>query len=144
MSQPVPMPVFGTHQAGAVYLPRLAAYAVISNPGGRVAVVQMDGEWHLPGGSLQAGETHPEALARLLTAQFGSTGELNDLIAQADEYYFSARENRHIQLQCNLYTVNLPPAAGQPPAVEWLPPDEAARRLSLVCHAWAVRQVYEW
>lgn len=146
MSQPIPMPVFGTQQANTTYLPRMAVYAVITNPHGQVALIHTGAEWSLPGGALLSSEVHLEALDRQMRVQLGAPGEILSLIAQADEFYFSPAENQHIHLQCNLYSASLKQAdAAQPGApLEWLSADEAAERLTLAAHAWAVRELYEW
>ncbi|NMC54865.1 MAG: NUDIX domain-containing protein [Chloroflexi bacterium] len=144
MSQPIPMPVFGSQQAGLTYHSRLGAYGVVSNPMGQVAVLDLPDGCFLPGGALRNGETHSEALLRELGAQLAQAVEIHKLIAQADEYFTSQPAGEPVYLQCNLYLLELP-ASGDPPAsqVSWLPPAEAIQRLSLACHAWAVREVYE-
>ena len=144
MSQPIPMPVFGSQQAGLTYQPRLGAYGVIANALGKVAVLDFPDGCFLPGGTLRGGETHSEALLRETREQLAQTVEIRDLIAQADEYFTSQPAGEPVYLQCNLYLLELP-AGGDPPAsqVSWLPPAEAIQRLSLACHAWAVREVYE-
>jgi 8-oxo-dGTP diphosphatase len=56
------LPVFGTKLPGASYRLRPGVYALVFDELGRVALVHEEGEWYLPGGGIEAGETSEQAL----------------------------------------------------------------------------------
>ena len=74
----------GLHQAQ-----RFAAYAVASDPAGRVLLTQVApgypgaGRWHLPGGGTDYGEAPAPALLRELAEETGQVGDIGVLLGAA-------------------------------------------------------------
>ncbi|WP_018347842.1 NUDIX domain-containing protein [Longispora albida] len=68
---------------------RFAAYAVATDPGGRVLLTRVSegypgaGRWHLPGGGIDFGEQPGPALMRELTEETGQRGRLLALLGVA-------------------------------------------------------------
>ncbi len=68
---------------------RFAAYAVATDPDGRVLLTQVapgypgEGRWHLPGGGTDYGESPAPALLRELVEETGQAGEIGALLGAA-------------------------------------------------------------
>jgi 8-oxo-dGTP diphosphatase len=68
---------------------RFAAYAVATDPAGRILLTRIAdgypgaGQWHLPGGGTDFGEQPGAALIRELTEETGQRGELGELLGVA-------------------------------------------------------------
>jgi ADP-ribose pyrophosphatase YjhB (NUDIX family) len=68
---------------------RFAAYAVASDPAGRLLLTQVasgfpgGGRWHLPGGGTDFGEQPPVALLRELSEETGQHGRVEELLGVA-------------------------------------------------------------
>jgi 8-oxo-dGTP diphosphatase len=81
--------VFGQPIPGARYWHRAGAYAVIPDGQGRVAMARHKGQLHLPGGGLDAGETHDAALLREVREETGLVVAVDRWFAEAEEYAWS-------------------------------------------------------
>ena len=81
--------VFGEPIPGARYWRRAGAYAVIPDGTGRVAMARHKGQLHLPGGGLDAGETHDVALLREVREETGLVVAVDRWFAEAEEYAWS-------------------------------------------------------
>ena len=58
-----------------------AVGAVVTDDTGRVLLVREDGEWLAPGGEVEPGETHEEALIREVEEETGVTVSVGPLVA---------------------------------------------------------------
>ncbi|MFB6083354.1 MAG: NUDIX hydrolase [Halorientalis sp.] len=58
-----------------------AVGAVVTDDAGRVLLVREDGEWLAPGGEVEPGETHEEALIREVAEETGVEIGVDDLLA---------------------------------------------------------------
>ena len=67
----------------------MAFYAVIPDANHeKIILVQApNGAWFLPGGEIEEGENHLEALKRELIEELGFTAEIGTYYGQADEYF---------------------------------------------------------
>ena len=81
--------VFGEPIPDARYWRRAGAYAVIPDGRGRVAMARHKGQLHLPGGGLDAGETHDLALLREVREETGLVVAVDRWFAEAEEYAWS-------------------------------------------------------
>lgn len=83
-------PTFGEKKEGVTYKTRYGVYAVIadSNKEKIILVQAPNGAWFLPGGEIEEGEDHLEALQRELIEELGFTAEIGTYYGQADEYFY--------------------------------------------------------
>lgn len=86
------IPVFGAPDGKGPYRARSAAYGVLADNAGRLAVVRIAErtgiEHDLPGGALEPGESAEEALVREVMEETGlALAGKPALIAQADQYW---------------------------------------------------------
>lgn len=61
-----------------------AVGAVVTDDEGRVLLVREDGRWLAPGGEVEPGETHAEALVREVREETGVRVRVGDLLAVTD------------------------------------------------------------
>ena len=140
-------PVFGEAPAGVSCRARPAAYVVVREPGGRVAVVRAraaDGTvrcW-LPGG-----ESHPGRAAR---GDCGSRGSrragravrLTGRIGDAVQFFYAHTEQCWYEMAAVFFrgTFEGAPLGAGSDELSWLDPAREADSLFHACHAWAVGQ----
>jgi len=104
------------------------AYAVVRDGDGRVLVVQAEtGRCYLPGGRIEAGESHAEALKREIGEECGWSAEVASLIHEQDQPIFGGT----IEVAATYWEARLTsPREGTPEhEMRWLDPAEALRRL---------------
>jgi 8-oxo-dGTP diphosphatase len=114
----------------------LAAGGVLwrETPGGRqVALVYRDrwgGEWSLPKGKLEKGETFEEAALREVIEETGCHAEIDDFLAAVD---YRAKDKPKVVLFFSMRLVDLKPfsPSDEVTALEWLSPSAA---LELLAH----------
>jgi ADP-ribose pyrophosphatase YjhB (NUDIX family) len=70
-----------------------AVGAVVTDDAGRVLLVREDGEWLAPGGEVEPGETHEEALIREVREETGVEIGVRDLAA-VTEVAFECADDR--------------------------------------------------
>jgi 8-oxo-dGTP pyrophosphatase MutT (NUDIX family) len=134
------VPVFGSRVDGATYQDRPAAYAVVKDAAGRVAVVQGNKDYFLPGGGALPGEMPEATIIREVREELGRSVRLIGKIGQAIQYFFA--DERHYRMHAVFYAVEF---VGEPTGIgehqlHWLEPREFDRAAYHQCHAWAVRQ----
>lgn len=137
------MPVlrsFGAAPPGVACRPRRGAYAVIRDEEGRVAAVNDDGRFYLPGGGSLAHETPEQTLVREVAEELGR--HVHDLqrLAEAEQYFHSHNDRCWYRMHAMLFTARLggAPFAPREFEAEWLAPERSAPRLFYECHEWAV------
>lgn len=64
--------------------PHWAVGAVVTDDAGCVLLVREDGEWLAPGGEVEPGESHAEALVREVREETGVAVEVGSLVAVTD------------------------------------------------------------
>jgi arylformamidase len=127
------LPVFGRKLPGVPYRPRPAAYAAVRDPDGRVALVQEDGHWYLPGGGIEEGETPEQALAREVQEECGCGVELGEVLGEALEFVETRSGQRH-EIHARFYSASF---VGDP-GVHWVTSAEARERVRRRCDAWII------
>ncbi len=85
---------FGTPIPGTDYRRRAGVYAVILSSGGHtVATIKTSrGSYFLPGGSIEAGETHADCLRRELIEETGYEASISEYIGRAEQYFISTKD----------------------------------------------------
>ena len=83
----------------------MALYAVIPDAEQKqiVLVQAPNGAWFLPGGEIEVGENHQEALRRELIEELGFTAEIGTYYGQADEYFYSRHRDTYYYNPAYLY-----------------------------------------
>ena len=131
-------PTFGTKLPGLAYHPRPGAYALVFDPAGRVALVFEDGEWYLPGGGLEAGETEEQALAREVQEECACGVRITALLGDAVEYLVN-RAGRPLEVRLRYFHARF---LGSPSAT-WVTPGDACARVRRKSDAWAITTARE-
>jgi 8-oxo-dGTP diphosphatase len=134
--QPV---TFGTVAPDVEYRNRPAAYAVIFDAAGRVAVVKGARGYFLPGGGSLSNETPEDTVRREVREELGSEVSIRRRIGEAIQY-FSA-DDVNYRMHANFFRADL---EGEPTGVgeyepEWLSVEEVEELFFHQCHVWAVK-----
>ncbi|MDQ0221479.1 NUDIX hydrolase [Streptococcus moroccensis] len=139
-------PTFGQKVDGADYQNRYGVYAIIPNPEKtEIILVQApNGAWFLPGGEIEAGENHEQALTRELIEELGFTATIGDYLGQADEYFYSRHRDTHYYHPAHLYAVTSFSEVQQPLEdfnhLAWFPIGEAITHLKRGSHQWGIQE----
>ncbi|MBP2622710.1 NUDIX hydrolase [Streptococcus oricebi] len=138
-------PTFGQKVPGADYKSRYGVYAVIPDPQHeKIILVQApNGAWFLPGGEIEAGENHLEALRRELIEELGFTAQIGHYYGQADEYFYSRHRDSYFYNPAYIYEV-LSFEKSQEPLEDfnqlaWFPIDQAIDQLKRDSHKWGIQ-----
>ena len=137
-------PTFGEKKENVTYHPRYGVYAVIPDPEKKqiVLVQAPNGAWFLPGGEIEAGEDHQEALKRELIEELGFTAEIGSYFGQADEYFYSRHRDTYYYNPAYLYEAISFQEIQKPLEdfnhIAWFPIDEAIEKLKRVSHKWGI------
>ncbi|MDW7797298.1 NUDIX hydrolase [Streptococcus canis] len=140
------IPTFGNHNEHETYVARYGVYAIIPNHDNtKIILVQApNGAWFLPGGEIEAGENHSQALAPELMEELGFTAKLGTYYGQADEYFYSRHRDTHFYHPAYLYEVTAFQAVSKPLEdfnnLAWFPTDEAITKLKRGSHQWGVKE----
>ncbi|MBF8970385.1 NUDIX hydrolase [Streptococcus sp. NLN76] len=140
------IPHFGKKDPAVDYKVRYGVYAVVPDASKeRVILVQApNGAWFLPGGEIEAGEDHQDALERELVEELGFTAELGQYYGQADEYFYSSHRDTHYHNPAYIYEVTSYQEVGQPLEdfnnLAWFSVDEAFLHLKRGSHRWGLQQ----
>ena len=137
-------PTFGEKKENVTYQPRYGVYAVIPDAEKKqiVLVQAPNGAWFLPGGEIEAGEDHQEALKRELIEELGFTAEIGSYFGQADEYFYSRHRDTYYYNPAYLYEATSFQEVQKPLEdfnhIAWFPIDEAIEKLKRGSHKWGI------
>ncbi|MGT2934305.1 NUDIX hydrolase [Streptococcus castoreus] len=140
------IPTFGNQNEHENYVTRQGVYAVIPNQDrSKIILVQApNGAWFLPGGEIEIGENHLQALERELIEELGFTVKIGSYYGQADEYFYSSHRDTHFYHPAYLYEVTDFQAISKPLEdfnhLAWFPADEAIAKLKRGSHKWGVTE----
>ena len=139
-TKPVDKVNFGDRRAGIEYLDRPAAYAVLTDGGGRVAAVRGVRGYFLPGGGSLPDELPEETIRREVIEELARNVRLLLKIGEAVQY-FSAGEERY-RMRAVFYSAEFTGLHEGRAEYElaWLDMKEVEETFFHECHVWAVRQ----
>ena len=138
-------PTFGEKKEGVTYKTRYGVYAVIADSNKeKIILVQAPNDaWFLPGGEIEEGEDHLEALQRELIEELGFTAEIGTYYGQADEYFYSSHRDTHYYNPAFLYEATSYHEVQKPLEdfnhIAWFPVNEAISNLKRGSHKWAIQ-----
>ena len=92
------IPIFGSPLPGVCYRKRPAAYAIIRNRAGEIAVVREPSGYWLPGGGSDPGETPEEAVIREVREELGYDFHIAEKIGEAIQYFYASTDNEHYEM----------------------------------------------
>ncbi|GAB2025348.1 NUDIX hydrolase [Lactovum odontotermitis] len=140
------IPVFGEKVNGAVYKARYGVYAIVEKDEQFCLVQAPNHEFFLPGGEIEAGENHEEALKRELLEELGADCEIGDFLGQADEYFYSSHRDQHFYNPAYIYSlasVNFDKAPLEDfNQIYWFDYDEALDKLKRGSHKWGLEKYH--
>jgi 8-oxo-dGTP diphosphatase len=137
-----PAPEFGEREAGAAYVDRPGAYAIVLDASALLLVVRVDGRLFLPGGGIEARESEEEALVREVLEETGCLVRVRARVGSAAQYARSRSGRRHYRKIEHFHAADLVGVVGG--AIEadhetiWLPPRDVV--LSEAAQRWALER----
>ncbi|MBM7711337.1 NUDIX hydrolase [Enterococcus xiangfangensis] len=139
------IPVFGVKETDKNYQARYAAYAILINEEGNIALVQApNGAYFLPGGEIEGNETKEEAIAREMLEELGYEVILSDYLGQADEYFYSRHRTTFFYNPGYFYFAKSWKKISEPLEEgnnsSWESPAKALELLKRGSHKWAVEE----
>lgn len=142
-------PQFGRADPNRTYVERLAAFGLVDRDN-RIALVRVErpGEqpWYdLPGGAVEPGETHEQAVLRELGEEAGLTCEIEERFAEANQYVLTtdgeAFNNQCVFFKLRFKAENPDLKSDRDHTLVWMPPQPALAELRHEAHAWALHNL---
>ncbi|MDT2737887.1 NUDIX hydrolase [Enterococcus pseudoavium] len=139
------IPVFGVKESEKKYQARYAAYAILMNDQGLLALIQApNGAYFLPGGEIEGHETKEEAIEREMLEELGFEVSLSAYLGQADEYFYSRHRDTFFYNPGYFYVANSWKKVSAPleegNVSSWETPAKAIELLKRGSHKWAVKE----
>ncbi|SJZ54789.1 8-oxo-dGTP diphosphatase [Pilibacter termitis] len=138
---------FGEKKEDITYTQRNGVHVVISRKEeSEIVLVQApNGAYFLPGGEIEANETHEDAIHRELLEELGFTAVIGEYFGQADEYFYSRNRDTYFYNPAYIYDVISWESVGERTEKKsipvWFPVDVAIEKLKRGSHKWGV---LEW
>ena len=135
--------IFGSPEPGVRYAERRAAYVVVADGDGRVAMVKSGRKHFLPGGGSLPGEAPEETVAREVSEELARGVRLTRRIGEAVQYFYSGADGLHYEMRATFFAGAFTDGArggAREHELHWLPAAEAEEACFHACHAWAVRR----
>jgi len=140
-------PVFGQRAAGAAYVLRPSAYALIKNAVGQVAIVRTAQGVFLPGGGIERGETPEQAVQREALEECGFDIRLLSLLPGAVQLLYSPSELTYFEIVSTFFRAVVERSGSGPTEsgheLLWAVPGDAESLLSHESHRWALRSSHD-
>ena len=142
-------PTFGKKETETQYKERRGAYVVIPDEvKKKIILVQApNGAYFLPGGEIEKGENHHEAIDREMLEELGFEVEVTRYFGEAVEYFYSRHRDTYYEHPGYFYQVSNWQEVAEPTEktnnLAWVTPQEAIELLKRGSHRWAVEQWLE-
>lgn len=135
--------VFGDKIDNVEYLQMEGSYAIIRNESNEYALVNVSGNYFLPGGGKEPNENEIECLKRELLEELGWEISRYQRIGESSEYIIS-RKNEHICIAGAFYLVGkyseIKQAREKDHLLVWKKYDEAYASLTRKAQKWALKK----
>jgi 8-oxo-dGTP pyrophosphatase MutT (NUDIX family) len=135
---------FGEPVAGANYVDRPSAYAVIFRGDLEVAVVSTPRGIFLPGGGREGGETAMQTVIRESSEECGLRVTRASHLGVADQLVFTFGSTTGLRKRCTFFVAEVDSVLCERREADhtllWLSLDDASRLLSHESHRWAVAE----
>jgi 8-oxo-dGTP diphosphatase len=135
--------VFGERLRGAEYILRPSAYALITNPLKRLAVVRTVQGVFLPGGGIETDESPEEAVEREVLEECGFGIRLRSRLPGAIQLLYSPSELAYFEKPSAFFMAVVEGQRAETSAsgheVLWVASDDAEALLSHASHRWVLR-----
>jgi 8-oxo-dGTP diphosphatase len=138
------LPTFGRLIAGANYIVRPSAYALLRDHEGKFAVVLTPEGNFLPGGGMDAGETPEQAIVRECAEECGFVVRVGRSVGEAVQFAWSIKEQTYFEKRCAFFEAEIVGTAASTEVdheLVWLAPERAAKIMYHESHGWAIRRV---
>jgi 8-oxo-dGTP diphosphatase len=139
--------IFGEKVIGKSYIARVGIYAIIlSDDKEKLAIIKTKTGYFLPGGGLEADETHLQCLIREAKEEMGWKIEIGKYLGNSASFFFSTTKKDYYYNDCYFYFAEKVVQSSYPTesdhGVVWLTPARAIKKLWHKNQAWAVEKAF--
>ncbi len=140
---------FGQKVQNQHYITRPAIYAVLLDTRiNKIAIIKKrDGKLFLPGGGIEAYETHEDCLTREVLEETGIDVTVVDFIGRANQYFYSQNETTYYLNEGQFYRCDAGQKIQDPieddHALRWIDPVKAIEHLFHAHQRWAVQKALQ-
>lgn len=135
---------FGEKIDGVQYKDLPCARGIFRNAKGEFGFVNVNGQYFLVGGGIEAGETPEQAVVREFKEEIGADVSVGKKIGEAADYLFSSRENMYFRKIQTFFVVQMvgeiKKGIEENHELVWATIEEAEPFILQKSQAWAVRQ----
>jgi len=135
---------FGEKEEGVKYKRREGVYAIMMNANGQIATVKTPRGSFLPGGGIEAGEDHFEALVREVKEEIGHEVEIGSALATYGQFLLGKKVPIYYELIGTCYECRMGKDLGckteEDHELEWLEINHISNKLVLEYQNYAIEE----